>query len=101
MYSIVSLLWVFLMLLFIMYFFGIFFLNGIAEWFREHPDTNSALSQELLRLYGTLVTTLESLFMGISGGIDWGELMTPLTEVHWLYGKLLLFYIFFMIFGVL
>merc|ERR1712232_1285629 len=100
-YSIVSLLWVFILLLFIMYFFAIFFLNGVVEYFRDTQDPSSELSKELIRLFGTLEHALQSLFMSISGGIDWGDVMESLTHVNWMYGKIFIFYIFFMIFGVL
>jgi len=101
-YSIVSLLWVFVMLLFVMYFFAIFFLNGVGEYFKDGVrSTEDDFVQHLLKCFGTVPNALLSLFMGISGGIDWIELKEPLAEVNSIYGWVFLFYIFFMIFGVL
>merc|ERR1719414_884929 len=74
-YSIVSLLWVFILLLFIMYFFAVFFLNGVVEYFRVTSDKNSELCLELIKLFGTMERSLQSLFMSISGGIDWIDVM--------------------------
>jgi len=99
-YSIVSLLWVFFMLVFVMYFFAIFFLNGVAEEFRT-GDLDEGIRGDLATNYGSLAKALLSLFMGISGGVDWIELHQPLAEIHWSYGIVFLVYIFFMIFGVL
>mmetsp|Transcript_22649 Transcript_22649/g.56522 ORF Transcript_22649/g.56522 Transcript_22649/m.56522 type:complete len:192 (+) Transcript_22649:2-577(+) len=42
-----------------------------------------------------------TLFMAISGGVDWDAVMWPLVEVNPLYGVLFLFYVFVMQFGVL
>jgi len=44
---------------------------------------------------------LVSLFMSICGGIDWREAWQALYDIHWLYSCLFIFYIFFMMFGVL
>merc|ERR1712107_920894 len=64
-------------------------------------DKDSMLCRELVKLFGTMEQALQSLFMSISGGVDWGEVMSPLEDVGWIYGKIFIFYIFFMIFGVL
>merc|ERR1719414_1998099 len=98
-YSIMSLLWVFILLLFIMYFFAVVFLNVVVEYFRENPDKNSELSRDLITLFGTVEHALQSLFMSISGGIDWIDAMRPLAKLSWSYGKIFVFYIYFMVFG--
>lgn len=100
-YSIVSLLWVFVLLAFAIYFFAIFFLNGVAEHFRGASPKDSEFDDTLLGLFGTLPGTALALFQGISGGLDWDDLMTPLMQLSWVYGVLFFFYIFFMVFGVL
>jgi len=99
--SFISLVWVFVLLFFIMYFFTILFMNGVVDHFAEAEDRESKLSKSLARYFGTISDTLLSLFQGICGGIDWGELMDLLFEVDWMYGWTFVFYIFFMIFGVL
>mmetsp|Transcript_102133 Transcript_102133/g.324506 ORF Transcript_102133/g.324506 Transcript_102133/m.324506 type:complete len:691 (-) Transcript_102133:77-2149(-) len=100
-YSIVSLLWVFMMLLFVIYFFAIFFLHGVTDYFTNPEHADPELHRNLDKYYGTVPDALLSLFMGICGGIDWIELMEPLSRVSWAYGVMFLFYIFFMVFGVL
>jgi len=106
-YSILCLLWVFGMLSFIMYFFALFFIHGVSEHFRTYSEKNggaiceTALCLELQSLCGDVVNMLLSLFMSICGGFDWRELWIILRDVSWVYGWAFIFYIFFMVFGVL
>lgn len=100
-YSIVSLFWVLIMLVFVMYFFAIFFMHGVTEYFKFDERTDSSLDVDLVEKYGTLHHALLSLFMAISGGIDWTELLAPLAKLGWVYGFVFFSYIFFMVFGVL
>lgn len=52
-------------------------------------------------LFGTGPNALLSLFLSISGGVDWGDRLDRLAEVSPVYGYAFLFCIFFMTFGVL
>jgi len=105
MYSMLSLVWVFAMLAFVMYLFSMVFMHGIAEHFRAARGSGgpceTATCEELTRLFGNATLTLVSLFMSITGGLDWSELWLLLRTVHWIYSWLFLFYVFFMVFGVL
>merc|ERR1711879_454283 len=47
------------------------------------------------------MNALLTLFMSIAGGVDWQEIIKPLIDMHWAYGEVFFFYIFFVIFGVL
>merc|ERR1740121_618629 len=42
-----------------------------------------------------------TLFMSVSGGLDWGDVIFPLWAMNWIYVLIYLFYIFFMYFAVL
>lgn len=100
--SFLQLLWVFLLLLFVIYFFAIIFLHGITEYVKNNEFLRGTkMFEDMRELYGGLGQTITSLFMGICGGKDWSELMDPLMEISVLYGLLFVFYIFFVIFGVL
>merc|ERR1719223_2064720 len=105
MYSMLSLVWVFAMLAFVMYLFSMVFMNGIAAHFRATQGSGgpceTATCEELTRLFGNATLTLVSLFMSVSGGVDWSELWWLLRTVHWTYSWFFLFYVFFMVFGVL
>lgn len=97
--SLLSLFWVFLMLLFVVYFFSLIILNGIVADY--HTGLDNAIQKQLKDNYGTLIKTLLSLFMCISGGEDWSALYKPLLQLNWLYGAFFMFYIYFAVFGVL
>eukprot|EP00927_Polykrikos_kofoidii_P082170 TRINITY_DN80_c0_g1_i2.p1 TRINITY_DN80_c0_g1~~TRINITY_DN80_c0_g1_i2.p1 ORF type:complete len:784 (-),score=171.80 TRINITY_DN80_c0_g1_i2:322-2406(-) len=98
MHSMLSLLWVLLLLFVVIYTFAIFFLFGIVDFVESRGGEYNV---ELLEAYGSMQKALLSLFMAISGGKDWSELMTPLYNLHWFYSIVFLFYIFFTLFGVL
>merc|ERR1719195_1420511 len=68
---------------------------------RSGAVCETALCLELQRLCGDVTHMVLSLFMSICGGIDWRELWVLLVDVHWVYGWAFIFYIFFMVFGVL
>jgi len=106
MYSIGSLVWVFVLLVFLMYFFSMVFVNGAAEYLHNSNENFGAPCEtisckELERLFGGVMQALVSLFMSICGGIDWREAWQALYDVHWSYSCVFVFYIFFMMFGVL
>jgi len=76
-----------------------------AEYFIEESASaapqSDRLAQNMLELYGDLYKAMLTLFMVISGGLDWGDAMRPLADVHVLYGPIFVFFIFGMHFGVL
>jgi len=88
------------MLLFVLYFFAILVLQGVASDFqRIHPSSEAA---RLLRInFSGVPQAVLSLFMGITGGKDWSELYSPLAHLHWVYGAVFLFFVYFCVFGVL
>jgi len=83
----------------ILYFFAICFLNGVTEYFRDGTD-DAEVEASIVRMYGNVRSTMITLFMCISGGMDWQKAMDPLVIVHWVYGPIFIYYIFFMLFGV-
>mmetsp|Transcript_55171 Transcript_55171/g.159771 ORF Transcript_55171/g.159771 Transcript_55171/m.159771 type:complete len:836 (+) Transcript_55171:129-2636(+) len=100
--SMSSLYWCFFVIGFIIYMFAVFFLNGVSEHYRTTGGlTEDTLSQELNTHYGSMKAAMVTLFMTISGGIDWTDAMRPLVQLSWMYEPVFLFYIFFMFFAVL
>mmetsp|Transcript_66581 Transcript_66581/g.159124 ORF Transcript_66581/g.159124 Transcript_66581/m.159124 type:complete len:899 (+) Transcript_66581:70-2766(+) len=96
--SVTSLMWCFLMLLFITFLFAIFFVSGITEYLDRlegPPD------EKLVEAYGSLPQAMVTLFQTISGGVDWRDALEPLLVLDWWYEPAFLGYIFFMFFGVL
>merc|ERR1719320_369949 len=41
------------------------------------------------------------MIMCITGGVDWNEVMRPLSRIHWLYETVFVLYILFVVIGVL
>mmetsp|Transcript_102726 Transcript_102726/g.199112 ORF Transcript_102726/g.199112 Transcript_102726/m.199112 type:complete len:436 (-) Transcript_102726:78-1385(-) len=95
----ISLIWCLVIISFVMYFFVSVFLNGITEHVRSNPDDPSTAA--LAEYYGSVWKAMVTLFMSISGGVDWKDAMEPLLHVHWLYEMTFVFFIYFMFFGVL
>jgi len=98
--SMTSLVWCFLVVGLIIYMFAIVFLYGVTEHLRDSDGTHQ-VTQDLLEFYGDVPTAVLSLFMTISGGVDWHDAMRPLKAVHWIYQPLFAFYVFLMVIGVL
>merc|ERR1740122_150213 len=57
--------------------------------------------KQLGKLYGSLSINLLSLFMAVTGGLDWGAVMDPLGLLPWWYTVVFLIFISFLVFGVL
>merc|ERR1719433_2565821 len=95
-----SLVWCCLIVTLIVYFFASVFLSGVIEYFR-HPNRVAAQDAAMAEFYGSVMRAMATLFMSISGGVDWRDGMQPLTAIHWAYEPTFLFFIFFMFFGVL
>merc|ERR1740122_183144 len=56
---------------------------------------------ELGEVYGSLTINLVSLFMAVTGGYDWADVMAPLGPLPWWYTVVFLCFVSFLIFGVL
>jgi len=99
--SMVSLLWCFLVVGLIIYVFAVFFLSGVTEHFRTRRPGGEPPDEQLLEFYGSVLRAVASLFMTISGGVDWYDVVTPLKAIHWVYEPIFNAYVFFMVIGVM
>lgn len=101
--SMLSLVWCLLVVGGLIYIFAILFLYGVTEHFStaESAGADPKLKDDLLHYYGSVPTSIGTLFMTISGGVDWQDVMLPLKAVHWTYQPLFIFYVFLMVIGVL
>jgi len=83
--------------------FSVLFMYGVAEHFRAAggPGANDAISQNLRDHYTGFNDVMTSLFMSITGGVDWQDVLRDWREVSWAYGPIFIFFIFVMHFGVL
>lgn len=97
--SIGSLFWAFVLLILVLLLCAMGIQQMVHSHLEEHGLRN--IHPRLLELYGTLASTMLSLFMAISGGADWKDLVEPLEQIS--KGYLLLFVIFviLVVFGLL
>uniref|UniRef100_A0A7S2Q899 EF-hand domain-containing protein n=1 Tax=Zooxanthella nutricula TaxID=1333877 RepID=A0A7S2Q899_9DINO len=98
--SIISLVWCFVFIAFIMYVFAVLISFGAAEQIRDLPWKDPEVL-ELRRWWGSLYRCFVTLFMAISGGADWVDMTRPLLLVNEWYECLIVLYVFLMSFGIL
>lgn len=93
-----SLLWAFLLLVLVMFTVGVTLMQFAAMYIdqSEHPDAETVAG--LKQFYGNLLRTLLTLYMAISGGIDWNDAVIPLRNISVLLELLFVGYAFFTIF---
>lgn len=86
-YLIVGSLWSFVWvtgLLFLMtYIVGTFVTQLVADWSQEHAGERFYEQRVLMRRsWGSIGTSVLSLYQGISGGVDWKEIVEPLSNIN-------------------
>ena len=77
--SLRSLMWTIILLAFLMYGVGVCLIQMIADKGLEEPRIME-IAPDIKLYYGSLVEALVSLFAGITGGIDWNDLLVPLED---------------------
>eukprot|EP00929_Paragymnodinium_shiwhaense_P046526 TRINITY_DN23696_c0_g2_i1.p1 TRINITY_DN23696_c0_g2~~TRINITY_DN23696_c0_g2_i1.p1 ORF type:complete len:764 (-),score=184.87 TRINITY_DN23696_c0_g2_i1:66-2210(-) len=98
-----SLLWCFVLIMMQMLVFGIVFTSG-TTMYRNGPEHEKLTAEQVLHLdkhYGSLLRTIYTLFLAVTGGIDWSEASTAIQHTGLIYFMMFLGYIFLMIFSVL
>merc|ERR1712136_83209 len=75
------LLWAFLVLLMVVYLFAMIFLNVVALYLYEIEDNTNPVVDELRTYFSSLPMTMLTLFMSVSGGIDWWVAVKPLLGI--------------------
>jgi len=102
-HCIMPLFWAVLILVIIMYAFGVFFMSGLSsnleniDYPPPHPDTIEALDVK----FGSVYRTIASLFEGISGGNDWGGIAEEMRVVSEELYVCFALYVVFVTLGVL
>lgn len=106
-HSLPALLWASMLLVLVMYFFSVVFMQAGAQFLRDATRAphlshdGESISDDLYLWYGSFYSTMMSLFMAVTGGNDWWELAKPLADINPVYGLFYCLYIFSMIFGIL
>lgn len=79
--SLRALVWAMLLLFLFLYVVGIFITQLVLDYRLLKPEASeaaSALGGRLEYLFGSLGDTILSVYKGVTGGIDWGDLLEPL-----------------------
>ncbi|CAE7769158.1 scn4aa [Symbiodinium pilosum] len=88
------LLWAFVFLLILMFIVGVTFMQLASNYIKE----NGGSQQELIIYWGSLSRTMMTLYMAISGGIDWQDCVRPLRMVSEALEYMFATYVFFTMF---
>jgi len=118
--SFLAFFWSGILLFLIMYLFTVVFMQGTITFLREDYDpvqheadatvqswqmdsdelSPSAVHDAISLHFQSLLRSLLSLLMSITGGVDWYEILRPLMSISKVYGALFSVYIIFIVFGV-
>mmetsp|Transcript_140331 Transcript_140331/g.448503 ORF Transcript_140331/g.448503 Transcript_140331/m.448503 type:complete len:262 (+) Transcript_140331:1100-1885(+) len=97
-----TLFWSFLFIGLTVYVFAILFMSACTERFvAVGPKADDEISNILRERYGGIYSSMVTLFMVMTGGLDWKDAMTPLVTVWPVYEQAFIFFVFLMNFGVL
>lgn len=98
--SMKSLIWALLLSAILAFIVGVCIMDFVALELGE-DDTDPPLKDQLLKYYGSMETTLFSLYQAVTNGCDWGNMTDPLLTVHPLLCVLFAAYIAVAVFCVL
>ena len=94
-----NLLWVIMILCVLLYVFGISFTSAVALELEMSP-VDAPGTEELKRYFGSLSSSILTLYSSMSGGEDWTVYYHALSRLAWPYQTLFLFFVTFAIFAV-
>jgi len=96
--SLPSLMWASIFLCFVLFLFSIFIITDVSSHIRSQSTVDPGFDD----FYGSLGGSMFSLFMAITGGYDWREILRPLQEInYYFYTVFFIFYVSFTVFGVM
>ncbi|CAE7259034.1 scn4ab [Symbiodinium natans] len=102
-HTVKALFWALLLLGLIVYVFAILFSQAVYDYVSD--PANPALPEEAqeaaVRYFGTLIRSMIALFMSITGGVSWEEVIDPLMYVSGFWEGCFLFFIAFSYLAVL
>merc|ERR550514_1504306 len=94
--SFMALLWLLLLLLTMLFIFGIALMQGAAS-FLQSPraaEVDAEIPRTLVAFFGTVVGTILTLFKVITGGLEWAEVHAAVKEVSAIQEVLFLCFVF-------
>lgn len=98
-----SLFWLMCILATLTYCFSLVLTQGAALYFEEILESGNYPAEypEVKHSFGSVLRSMYSLFLGMTGGRNWGELASLISTTGYLYGGVLLLFIFINVFSVL
>jgi hypothetical protein len=96
-----SLAWAIVLLFIILLVFGVFFTDGAVTHLIQNPTLSSDSRADLSEHFGTLWRAGISLFMSMSGGEDWGNILAVLKPLPYEYQLTFLGFVTFAILALL
>jgi len=97
--SLVYLLWTLVMLVVVLYTFSILMLQGVQHFFRENHNRDDY--DDITKMYGSVGSSMLTLFMAITSGVDWIEALKPLRKIAGYYDAVMVIFISFIMLGLL
>lgn len=76
-----AMLWSFSLILVVMFAFGICLTEACSIYFQESPDVDLHHREMLIHYWGSVSTSMMSLYMAVFGGENWREMADSLTVV--------------------
>merc|ERR1719362_2168523 len=96
--SLASLLWAFVLLVLLMYVFGVILLQGAGDFLRSEEQVPDDIFTALSLDFGNIALTIFSLTQAISGGRSWGEYSQPYMDISPWYGVIFTVFVVFVVF---
>jgi len=98
--SIVPLIWASLFLVFILYFFAVLFLQAVVSHMQCNTEATET-TQTFEALFHSLPMAVLTLWMSVSGGVNWWEVAKSLLDVSPWYCLIMVFFVIIMLVAVM
>jgi len=96
-----SLFWSIVMIAFSLYIFALLFVQGVVGLFLiEGESIDEDLKEAALKHFGSVIVTIVTLYMAVTGGNDWVVYYSIIEKCGWLYCIAFLLFTFFFIFAL-
>merc|ERR1719253_549054 len=96
--SLVTLFWSLVMIGFILFIFALIFLQGMADFMvTEHAIIDDELEAAVLNKFGSMGSSVLTLYEAVTGGDDWGNTYHVVVQAGVFYGGVFLLFTFFFI----
>jgi hypothetical protein len=100
--SMATLFWSILMMVIMLYMFGLCFIQAVAGYVAEnHGHIPEEIYDGITTYYSSVPQAVVTLYMAVTGGADWEPLAAPVQATGIIFYSLFLFYIAFASFAVL